>query len=269
MDAYYHGIVRKYVIAFGNMFDNMQVERRDLNFDIIQTLDVPIAYGPKHKWLSMIRQDPNLERKPAINLPRMSFQITDYQYDPERALNKTQKCYQITSDTGVKKSTFMPVPYNFNFELYIAIENADDGAQLIEQILPYFRPEYTRSLNLIPEMNISKDVPFILNGITTEDSYEGDMISRRAIIHTLSFTAKGWLYGPVSNINTIERAIVNIYCDPGLQNKLETITNVPAQYANGSPLFSPSANAALSLPISQISSNSDYGFATTITLENS
>ena len=155
----------------------------------------------KQKWLARLTEDPNLSKKVAVTLPRIGFEISGMTYDSTRKLNKIMKVKKVADGTDAEqvKSGFMPVPYNINFELYILSKNSDDALQIVEQILPYFQPEYTVTLREVPELDIIRDVPIVLNDISYEDDYEGDFASRRSIIYTLSFTAKYYLYG-FSNI---------------------------------------------------------------------
>jgi len=264
---YYHGAIRKYVIAFGNLFNDIYVQRLNSSGVRIQTLAVPLAYGPKEKWLVRLVQDPNLDQDVAITLPRMGFEIVSMTYAPARKLSSTLKNVHLkTSDYNRIETQYVPVPYDINILLSVFVRNADDGAQIIEQIVPYFRPEFTTNVRLIPEMNIVIDTPVVLQDISIEDTYEGDFDTRRALIYNLNFSVKAYLYGPVTNSGIIKRAITNVHGDiPADSSIIERITITPAQYANGSPLIAPSANASLSVGINQISANSDYGFSLDIT----
>jgi len=264
---YYHGAIRKYVIAFGNLFNDIYVQRLNSSGVRIQTLAVPLAYGPKEKWLVRLVQDPNLDQDVAITLPRMGFEIVSMTYAPARKLSSTLKNVRLkTSDYNKIETQYVPVPYDINILLSVFVRNADDGAQIIEQIVPYFRPEFTTNVRLIPEMNIVIDTPVVLQDISIEDTYEGDFDTRRALIYNLNFSVKAYLYGPVTNSGIIKRAITNVHGDiPADSSIIERITITPAQYANGSPLIAPSANASLSVGINQISANSDYGFSLDIT----
>lgn len=264
---YYHGAIRKYIIAFGNLFNDIYVQRLNSSGVRIQTLAVPLAYGPKEKWLVRLVQDPNLDQDVAITLPRMGFEIVSMTYAPARKLSSTLKNVRLkTSDYNRIETQYVPVPYDINILLSVFVRNADDGAQIIEQIVPYFRPEFTTNVRLIPEMNIVIDTPVVLQDISIEDTYEGDFDTRRALIYNLNFSVKAYLYGPVTNSGIIKRAITNVHGDiPADSSIIERITITPAQYANGSPLIAPSANASLSVGINQISANSDYGFSLDIT----
>jgi|TARA_R110000803_G_scaffold60442_4_gene119703 hypothetical protein len=264
---YYHGTIRKYIIAFGNLFNDIVIARLNAAGERIQAIQVPIAYGPKDKWMVRLKQDPNLEQNVGITLPRIGFEIMSLTYAPQRKLASTlQNAHLKDSDLNRLNTQYVPVPYDINILLSIFVKNADDGAQILEQILPYFRPEFTTNIRLIPEMNVVVDTPVVLQDVSIEDTYEGDFDTRRALVYNLNFSMKAYIYGPVFSQGVIKRAITNMFDDlpPNAGNKVEKITVSAAQYANGAPLMSPSANASLSVAFSSISANSDYGFSTNI-----
>ena len=211
---FYHETIRKLVIAFGSLFNNIVLVRKNNSGVITQTMKVPLAYGPKQKFLARLRQDANLDNKVSITLPRISFEIGALSYDPTRKLNRVQKFKKTKSGSNKQlDSQFMPVPYNITFTLSVMSKNSDDSLQIVEQILPYFQPDYTITLKDNVDMDTSRDVPVILNNISYEDSYEGDFASRRAIIYTLDFTLKFYLYGPVTSSNVIKTVQVDQYTD--------------------------------------------------------
>ena len=189
---FYNESTRNVVVGFGSIFNNIQLAKKDSAGNIAQTMKVPLAYGPKAKWLARLREDPSLNKKVAVTLPRIGFETSGLSYDTNRKLNKSIKVKKAANGTDGDsiKSGFMPVPYNVDFELFIMSKNSDDALQIVEQILPYFQPEYTITLKESAELDIIRDVPIVLNDISYEDDYEGDFASRRAIIYTLSFTAK-------------------------------------------------------------------------------
>ena len=212
---FYNESTRNVVVAFGTIFNNIQLTKKDSAGNVTQTMKVPLAYGPKQKWLARLTEDPNLNKKVAVTMPRIGFEISGIEYDSTRKLNKAIKVKRVTDGTDNQqlKSGFMPVPYNVNFEMFIMAKNSDDALQILEQILPYFQPEYTVTLREVPELEIIRDVPVVLNSIGYEDNYEGDFTSRRAIIYTLSFTAKYYLYGPITSQNIIRSVQVDQYSD--------------------------------------------------------
>ena len=212
---FYNESTRNIVVAFGTLFNNIQLTKKDNSGNVTQTMKVPLAYGPKQKWLSRLTEDPNLAKKVAVTLPRIGFEISGISYDATRKQNKIMKVKKVVNgtDNDTLKSGFTPVPYNINFELFVMAKNSDDALQIVEQILPYFQPEYTVTLREVPELEIIRDVPIVLNSISYEDDYEGDFTSRRSIIYTLSFTAKYYLYGPVTSTNVIRSVQVDQYAD--------------------------------------------------------
>ena len=211
---FYHESMRKVVIAFGSMFNNIHLVRKNNDGAIIQTMKVPLAYGPKDKFLVRLNTDEGLNKAVSVTLPRIGFEINNLTYDPTRKLNRVQKFRKVKdSDTNQLDTQYMPVPYNLDFELYVLAKQSDDALQIVEQILPYFQPDYTITINDMADMGIKKDVPVILNSISYTDDYQGDMQQRRALIYTLSFTTKFYLYGPVTSSSIIKTAQVDQYTD--------------------------------------------------------
>ena len=211
---FYHETIRKMVVSFGTIFNNIQIVKKNSSGQITQSMKVPLAYGPKQKFLTRIREDASLNKSTAITLPRLAFEISSISYDPARKLNRITKLKKVSSSSKSKlESQFMPVPYNMDFQLFVMSKSGDDALQIIEQILPFFQPEYTITINDNTDMNQKRDVPIVLSGIDYEDNYEGDFISRRAIIYTLSFTTKFYLYGPVTKQSVIKRVQVDQYTD--------------------------------------------------------
>ena len=201
----YHEIFRKTIVAFGTLFNNIELRRQD------EVMKVPLAYGPKDKFLARLDQVPDpTNKRVQITLPRIGFEITGVNYDSARKVSPTQKV-KVGSTNTKNKNVFMPVPYNIGFELAIISKNQEDGLQILEQILPVFQPHYNLAVKLLPEMSEIRDIPIVLNNIDYEDSYEGDFATRRAIIYTLTFTAKTYLYGPVTESKTIKKANVEYY----------------------------------------------------------
>jgi len=265
---FYNQSLRKYIVMFGNMFNDVVVQRLNNSGTVIQSIGVPIAYGPKEKFLVRISQDPSLDREVALQLPRMSFETVSFAYDPTRRLQHTIKNARVSSsDSNRMNYQYTPVPYNIGVALYIYVRNADDGAQILEQILPYFGPEWTNTVNMIPSMNIKMDIPTILNDVSVEDTYEGDFVTRRALIYTLNFTVKGYFYGPVRNSGIIKRVQVDLAAANGVgeltsedisrTGRSHRIVVTPGLLANGSP----TTNSAASISYSLVSSNSNFGYA--------
>ena len=211
---FYHETIRKVIVSFGTMFNNINLVRKDSSGNISQSMKVPLAYGPREKFLVRLREDADLSKTVAITLPRIGFEITNLSYDPTRKLNRVQKFKKVKGAKSSQLDTqFMPVPYNIDIELYVMAKQSDDALQIVEQILPYFQPDYTFTINDQPDMGIKRDVPIILNSIAYEDTYQGDFTTRRALIYTLSFTAKFYLYGPVTSSKVIKTVQVDQYTD--------------------------------------------------------
>ena len=201
----YNQIFRKTIVAFGTLFNNIEIRRSD------EVMKVPLAYGPKQKFLARLDQNPDpTNKRVQITLPRLSFEINSVNYDATRKVSPTQKI-KFKKDVDETKTAFMPVPYNIGFELAIISKNQDDGLQIIEQVLPYFQPHYNLSVKLQTTIGETKDVPIVLQNIDYEDDYERDFATRRAIIYTLQFTAKTYLYGPVSDAKVIKKVITDSY----------------------------------------------------------
>ena len=212
---FYHETMRKVVVAFGTIFNNINIVRTNSSVAVTQSMKVPLAYGPKQKFLTRLREDPNLNKKVALTLPRIGFEISGIAYDPSRKLNSIQKFKKTNnSDSGkTMSSQFMPVPYNMDFELVVMAKQSDDALQIVEQILPFFQPDYTITLNDNTSMGTTRDVPIILTGVTYSDEYEGSFEDRRVLTYTMSFTAKFYLYGPVTDQKVIKQVQVDQYTD--------------------------------------------------------
>ena len=211
---FYHESIRNVIIAFGTTFNNIQLVRKDNDGNIKQSMKVPLAYGPRQKWLSRLNEDADLSKTVAITLPRIGFEIQNLSYDPNRKLNRVQKFKKVKGTNDDRLDTqYMPVPYNLSIQLYVMAKESDDSLQIIEQILPYFQPDYTLTINDMADMGIKRDVPIVLNSVSYEDNYQGDFETRRALIYTLDFTAKFYLYGPVTSNAVIKTVQVDQYAD--------------------------------------------------------
>ena len=198
-EYYYHEILRRTIITFGTLFNNIRVKTSDNSGNVVSEIKVPLAYGPKQKFLARLEEAPDDLNNPVrVTLPRMSFEFVSLNYDSTRKAPTTQTFIAPSkSDKKDVRKAYMPVPYNMEFELNVMTKHNDDMLQIVEQILPYFQPAYTVSVNLVDTIGEKKDVPFVLNNIDMEDDYEGDFTTRRALIYTLRFTAKTYLFGPV------------------------------------------------------------------------
>lgn len=207
----YHEIIKKTVTAFGTLFNNIEIQRKSATRT--EVLKVPLAYGPRQKFLSRLKAVGDLTKKDQvqITLPRIYFEINGIQYDATRKLAPTQTIRNTTPSGGDVRA-FMPVPYNINFELGILSKNQDDALQILEQILPYFQPNFNITMNLLSEIGEKRDFPVTLNSIDYQDEYEGDFDTRRTLIYVLQFTTKSYLYGPVTDTSdsVIKKAIVDM-----------------------------------------------------------
>jgi hypothetical protein len=215
--VFYHGTIRKMIVAFGRLFSDIRIVRHDKQGNAIQTINIPIAYAPKEKWLVRIDSDPDLSTWVYTTLPRLSFEIVNYTYDASRKTNKlsTITCKDnLTSANPNMRSVMSPAPYNIDINMYILTKTQEDAMQIIEQILPTFNPEYTLSVNTIPEIELVTDVPIILNSISVEDTYDGKFEERRFVTHTLSFTLKTNLFGPVHGNGVILTSTANVTGNP-------------------------------------------------------
>ena len=212
---FYYKLLRKYVIIIGNMFDNITVVKLDSNNIELKRIKVPLVYGPKEKFVTRFESDPNLLREVGIILPRMSFELKNYTYDASRKQNSLLRVAK--GDTASRVSSgYMGVPYDFNFELNIYTTTIDDSNHIIEQILPYFNPDYTVTVTPIAELGFLKDIPILLNGVQQNIEYEGNYDSIRYVTATLSLSLKGYFFGPISTPKIIRKSIANIFNDPSL-----------------------------------------------------
>lgn len=211
--VFYHGIIRKCIVGFGTLFSDIYIDRKQgdsVTGTTIQRLQIPLAYAPKEKWLVRLDSDPTLENNTYTSLPRMSFEIIGYNYDATRKVNRMQQLKCGDSSGNTISTMYTPVPYNIDISLYILTKTQEDGLQILEQILPTFTPEYTLTVNVVPDMNVKVDVPIVLNSVAVSDEYDGDFQTRRFVTHTLTFQMKANLFGPVSGQSVIETVINNI-----------------------------------------------------------
>ena len=210
-NVFYNRVMRKLVVGFGNLFDNITLVRYNADNTEAERFIVPIAYAAKELYVQRLQGDPNLDKKVQMTLPRLSYEMTGLKYDSARKQNTNIKNFATVTGGGVV-GQFNPVPYDYDFNLYLYVRNIEDGTQVIEHILSYFTPDYTIKLNLIPEMGIVKEIPIVLNTATFDTEYEGDRDSdTRTIIWTLNFTVKGFVYGATSDVGIIKTSITNIY----------------------------------------------------------
>ena len=226
-EYFYNEILRRTIISFGTLFNSISIKQSggDTDASIIR---VPLAYGPTQKFLARLTQSPDLNKATSLSLPRMSFEFTGLTYDPSRKVTSTQKIVVQNPDatTPDEKKVYMPVPYNMQFELAIMCKLNDDALQITEQILPYFQPSYNLTVNLVGSINEKRDIPVVLENITMQDDYEGDFTQRRAIVYTLSFTAKTYLFGPVTDASKdiITKSTINYLTGTDTSNAQRNLT---------------------------------------------
>jgi hypothetical protein len=207
------------------MFNSIDIDRRDANGNVIQLMRVPLSYAPKQKFLARIAALPTVEeRNVQINLPRMSFEMLGLQYDFNRKVSPIQQNRALNSTGSTVDAQYVPTPYNMSINLYLYAKNQDDGLQVIEQILPYFNPDYNLSFKSVPPLNIKNDMMIVLNDIQYDDQYEGDFNARRAIVWTLNFTVKLNFYGPVNKTGIIRRVFANTFSDVQLTSNIQRYT---------------------------------------------
>jgi hypothetical protein len=201
-EYFYHEILRRTIVSFGSLFNNISIKHTNNSNSIVSNMKVPLAYGPIQKFLARLEQAPNLNQPVQMSLPRMSFEFTGLTYDTSRKVTTTQTFLSaVTTNKTQPRKSYMPVPYNMSFELSIMTKLNDDMLQIIEQIIPYFQPAYTMSVDLVETIGEKRDVPVVLEGISMQDDYEGDYSTRRALIYTLRFTVKTYLFGPIADVS--------------------------------------------------------------------
>ena len=200
-EYFYNEILRSTIIGFGSLFNGIEVQHQNDSDQTVSVIQVPIAYGPTQKFLARMQQEANLNRPVQITLPRMSFEFKSLTYDPSRKTTKNQTFVTRTPDGSEIKRVYSPVPYNMGFELSIYTKLNDDMLQIVEQILPYFQPQYNLSIKFLGNLNEIRDVPVVLDSVNMDDDYEGNFDTRRALVYTLQFTVKTYLYGPVTDVS--------------------------------------------------------------------
>lgn len=231
---FYHGITRKIIIAFGQIFSDIKIQRTNANGVVEQLIDVPISYGNREKWYQRLKEEPTLDQRVLVSLPRIGFEIVGFQYDAARKLNKMTQYLKCGVDAnGNGTSAYLPVPYNITFNLYVMTKTQDDMFQIVEQILPFFAPQYNLSIIISPELDMSQSVPVTIEGFNIADSYEGAMEARREVIATLTFNVKAEYLGAInSNTGLISKVITKIDPESGTVAREVSVTvdGTPANY---------------------------------------
>ena len=261
---FFHDLIRKYVATFGTLFNDIKLRRTNRLGAVTQTIEVPLTYGPRDKFVTRLQQDSDLDSQVAITLPRISFEIVRMGFDPSRQLPATNKIIHDGTANKVKR-VFTQVPYDIQFALNVYTMTNEDGVRIVEQILPFFVPQFAPTVQLLEEPDMRMDIPIILNGITTQDLYDGAFEQRRVLVHTLDFLMKAYMIGPVVEKPLILFANTNFRID-GFNSAIGTSNNDveafkfrPGQFANGLP----TSNGALSVAANTILPNSNFGVITT------
>lgn len=255
--TFHHDLMRKYTVYFGSLFNDILIQRTTSN-NQTQVLKVPLSYAPRNKMMSRLNEFTDLDntRDIAVQLPRMSFEMITMSYDGSRKLPTMNKVTTLTdSDEKSVNSFYAPVPYNITWLLSIYIKNIEDGTKIIEQILPFFQPDWTETLILVPQVPKPYDIPIALTDISLRDNYEGKSDANRYTVWSLTFEMKAYFVGTVRRRNVIKRAIVDILYNNG-NSAIETITVKPGLTANGEPTTS----ANNSIPYQDIKPTDNYGF---------
>ena len=227
---FYHEIIRRTIVSFGTLFNDIHIQHKDNDGNIVDDIKVPLAYAPMQKFLAKIQQQADLSKPVAITLPRMSFEMIGISYDSTRKTTATKTFKAVTSGGDIRQ-VYHPVPYNINFQLALYCKLNDDALQVTEQILPFFQPSFNLTVDLVSSIGEKKDIPVVLNGISMQDDYEGDFSSRRSLIYTFDFTAKTYLFGPIadSSDGLIRKVQVDMYTntDQTIAKREQRYTAVP------------------------------------------
>lgn len=256
---WYFATTRKYISYFGAVFNDIYIDRTLPDGTLGARIKVPLSFAPKEQVLVRLREDPTIDRKSQITLPTMAFELTGMTYDGARKLPSVNKITAKSDDKSRMKYQYVPVPYNYTFNLYILVKNAEDGTKIIEQILPFFTPDFTATLDLIPEMGIKQDIPIIIETVDPINSYKDQSYKEQvAYVWTLTFTLKGYLYGPVKEgpIIKFSKAVFHAG-DETTSNPFFQDTQTPGLTANGEPTTDP----ALSISPYDIEVDDDWGYA--------
>ena len=225
---FYNQAVRKTVISFGTLFNNIEL-KKVVDGQVMEVEKVPLAYGPKQKFLYRLQGNPTDGKKVAITMPRIYFEMTGIDYDASRKTPATQKYKTVINDEGNEVRTqYVPVPYNISFEVGILAKSQDDGLQILEQILPFFQPSFSMSLKFIPDMDEVRDVAVVLNNVDFEDDWEDDFTTRRSITYSMQFTCKSYIYGPYTKADVIRKSrIIETIGDTAVNKRQVELSYTP------------------------------------------
>ena len=256
---FYNSLFKKYVAIFGTLFNNVLIERYDGAGNLTQTLKVPISYGPREKFLARVVDNPDASAKTSITLPRIAFEINSIDYAPTRKLQTLNKTVSKKEVNGVNvyKKAFSPAPYDIGFKLEIMTKTMEDGLRIVEQILPYFTPEWTVSAHLLGnDFDHVTDIPVVLNNVSIDDQYTDNFLERRVLVFVLNFTMKAYFFGPVTQSKLIKTVEVKMFPQNTAEGDMVDTIVRPGLTADGLP----TSNAELSVALSQIDETDDYGF---------
>jgi len=234
---FYNETTRRYVAVFGTLFNDISIVRTNNDGSYSQTMKVPVNYAPMQKILARLEQDPNLDA-PAMTLPRISFEITGMTYSAERNLPRNNMIRAGAAITNSLQTQYTPAPYDIEFQLNIMTKYNEDGTKILEQILPFFKPDFTVSVKILDELDLYVDIPVVLNSVSTEDVYEGSFEERRALIWTLSFTLKGYYFGPTSNKKVIKFSEAKVTTNDDITYPDIKVNVQPGLTANNEPTTS-------------------------------
>jgi hypothetical protein len=257
---FYHQITKGYITAFGRLFNDITIDRKDSANNLVTRVKVPIVYANKDKLLTRVMADPPIDKKAAIVLPIISFELTGLRYDGQRKLQTMKKIAIESDDPNKAKFVFAAVPYDLSFSLYVYAKYAEDTTKIIEEMLPYFTPGYSPTIRLVGPMDLKYDCPVITSGeVSIQDDYDGSFIERRTMVWQQQFTVKGYYFGPVREKPIIKYSITNFFADvPGFDTSdpAGTVTVTPGLTANGEP----TSNGEISVDVNTIFATDDYGF---------
>jgi hypothetical protein len=265
--SYYHSLIKKYVVVFGTLFNQIKIQRFNVEEGTTQNIRIPIAYGPKEKFLARFDANPTGIASQSIMLPRIAFELTGLQYAPDRKLQTTVANYTANNVNGraIYKKVYQPVPYDLQFTLSVIARTTEDATKIVEQILPYFTPEWTVSARLLQDYDLVVDLPIVLNSVNIDDNYESDFKTRRTLIYTLVFTLKGYFYGPTTQAKIIKYSTVQLHTPNGnissanSSDPVVVLTVQPGMDANGVA----TTNAAASISYLDIDENDDWEYIVT------
>lgn len=219
---FYHSCIKNVITIFGAIFSDIYIKRSTGDGYEFQEIKVPLSYAPKQRALVRLKQNPNIDVKQAeITLPRIAYEIVSMNYDPARKISPASQSRNMESNQPNSNFAYQmnsPTPYDVHINLYAYAKNQDDALQIVEQIFPFFNPDLNVTINAVPEMNFVENIPIILDSVSYEDDYEGNMETRRAIIWTLSFTAKMNFYGPITSNGVVKSVHISVSQDESQQN---------------------------------------------------